>query len=115
MENKAGINNEKLTVLIKEIYDTVENVNNILNQVSDAVDRSKKCYNCSNATSYTNMYDDFKTNYNIILNNMKSYAVDFTNLINSYQNKDAELKQELRLKSIDIENMYGVGEYNEHR
>lgn len=89
--NEVGINVDTIDKLILDIYTYAEKVSKTLNQICDVVEQTKTFYQCDDADVYRNRFNLFKSNFNVVNINLKSYADDMIKLKNKYQNIDAHL------------------------
>ena len=115
MNNNSGINDQKIDKLILDIYEINEKVRKTLDQISETMEKTKTSWKSSEANQLRNTYDNFKTNYNIIVKNINSYAEDFTKLKNSYKRNDIEMGKKIKLYMIDLDKTFEVNKYNEHQ
>lgn len=102
--NEIGINIDSIDKLILDIYNYAERINKTLNQVSDVVDQTKNFYDCETATNYRNKFNDFKTNFSIMNENLKSYAEDLIKLKNRYQNVDSNITEVIKKAITNMQN-----------
>lgn len=101
--NEIGINLDSIDKLILDIYNYAEKVSKTLNEISDVVDNTKKNYCCDEADSYRKKFNDFKTNFKVVNNNLISYAEDLIKLKNRYQNMSDDMTQSINKAIARIE------------
>ena len=115
MENNSGINVLKMDQLIIDINDYNEKIKKTLSDISDLLEKTKSYYSSKESTAYMSMFNNFKTNNETILKNIKTYADDMVRLKGKYAKVEEEVSGMIKLKAIDIEKEFaGVKEY-EHK
>jgi len=102
--NKIGINIDNIDKLILDIYDYAEKINKTLNQISSVVDQTKLFYKCDVAADYRNKFLNFKTNFNVINKNVKSYADDLIKLKNKYKLVDENVTKSVLRATKKMQN-----------
>ena len=114
MEDNSGINVLKMDQLIMDINDYNEKIKKTLSDISDLIEKTKSYYSSKESTSYVAAFNNFKTNNDIILKNIKSYADDMVRLKGKYSNVESEIAGMIKLKKIDIEKEFAGVNY-EHK
>ena len=100
MEDSSGINAIKMDQLIIDINDYNEKIKKTLNDINDLVDKTKTYYSSKESTAFFEMH------------NIKSYADDMVRLKGKYSKVEADMVDNIKLESIDIEKEFaGVSNY----
>lgn len=74
----------KIDKVILEINDYAEKISNILTNIDDLVDKNIVYFNCSSKEKFIKIHNENRSNFQIVVKNILSYADDLTKLKNNY-------------------------------
>ena len=101
--NQVAINEDGINKIILEISDCADEVGRIFNKINDLVSETKDYYDCACASNLRKKYSLFNDNYKIILNNIRSYKTDLSNLKKKYKLGIADLSQQILKDAASID------------
>lgn len=111
-KQNIAINVNEINKLMLDVIDCANNVKIIFNKINDLVSETKSYYDCTSANTLRNKYSQFNNNYNRIINSIKSYNTDFSNLKRKYAINMEDLSYEIRK---DASRLDRPEEYKERR
>lgn len=88
----TGINNTKLEETMKSIMDQIENLNSVFNHLDEEFMTVKNEIEGDFQTKLVEKYTSINSQYKIIKENVKSYAIDLAKVKKTYENQDTELR-----------------------
>lgn len=86
------LDENKTNNLIKELSDYYSDVESSLKNMSELILDMSSCFSGDIYDSIINKLSDFEDHFGIINDNLKSYIVDFKNLIYSFKEADSNIK-----------------------
>lgn len=102
-EENITINVNEINKLMIDIIDCANDVKIIFNKISDLVAETKSYYQCTSATVLRNKYSLFNDNCNKIVNSIKSYNTDLSNLKKKYAANMENLSYNIRKDTSRID------------
>lgn len=101
--NVIGINEAEINKLITEINDCSIKVKDIFHKVNDLISSTQNFYECKSATTLRKKYYQLDDDYNVVLNNLSSYARDLINLKSKYANRISNISAQTRKDAKNAE------------
>lgn len=111
-EKVIAINVNEINKLMLDIIDCANDVKVIFNKITDLVSETKSYYDCGSAVLLRNKYSQFSSNYNRIINSIKSYNTDLSNLKKKYAVNMEDLSYNIKK---DASRLDRPEEYKERR
>lgn len=91
MTIKDFINESTMQDLIMEIYDYSDRLSEIFDKMDACIDEIPLYYKAKSSTNLVKYYKDLMKNRSTLINNVKSYATDFTKLLEHLSSTDKYL------------------------
>lgn len=91
----SGINEAELTKTIVEIEEIAEELNKLFSRAEVIMLNARDCYSSDAANKLFDSFDDFKTNFNIIVANVQNYGNDLNKVKNNFLNMRTEVRMHL--------------------
>lgn len=104
MENISGVNDQKIDLLIKDIYSYYDRIREIFNEVENIMDSTSTFYKSETANLIRHEFQQYKDKFYIVGKNILSYADDMEKVKKNYANRVVEATTYLKVKG---EERYG--------
>lgn len=101
--NVIGINEAEINLLITEINDCSAKVKDIFLKINDCITNTRSYYDCKSASTLRNKYYKLDDDYNVVLNNLSSYAKDLLEVKRKYANNMSNVSMQIRKDAGEVE------------
>lgn len=81
-----GINSEKISKTISEIYEIADRLESLFDEAKSIMLNAEGYYVSESADKLFSNFDDFKTNFDIVIANVRTYGDDLTKVKDNFYN-----------------------------
>ncbi|MFI3260580.1 MAG: hypothetical protein R3Y13_02585 [bacterium] len=89
--------------VISYIGERKDNLSLLFSKIDSSMSDIEKANTSSNITTLINRYNELKSNYNIILDNIDTYNTDLLNVIKNFESTQQEVLKILNIQTPDVD------------
>jgi len=107
-EDLSGFNQNKIDILKQEILDSATKISNIFIDTCDLIGETSSYYQSDDADVLRAKFNNYKTNFSIVVNNIKNYDDELNNVEKNYSHLDENITENMKKDTTALASEFTV-------